>query len=76
MLHSLLITWVLSHGGGGPGELQVLCEAVHVAEVCDLAVTVITTSPHHPYNLDGQWFHKYPKTHQKTHQLRAGEELK
>lgn len=43
----------------GVGGLQVFCEAEHVAEVCDLAVTVVTTSPHHPCNLG-----EYPKTHQ------------
>lgn len=54
MLRSLLITsvinWVFSYGGSG-GGLQVFCEVKHVEEVCDLVVTIITTSLHHPCNL-------------------------
>lgn len=62
MLRSLLITWVLSQGGGGAGGLgglQVFHEAEHVAEVCDLAEVLFIH-----VILDAQWFHKYQKTHQ------------
>lgn len=38
-----------------------LCEAEHVAEVCDLAVTVITASPHHPCNLRWSAVSQVPK---------------